>query len=47
MNKDELIKQIAYNIYLSRMRGEIEGNEQTDWNMAVEEYNKIFGGDYD
>jgi hypothetical protein len=44
-NKEKLIREIAYNIYLARMKGEIDGNEKTDWEMAVEEYNKIFGED--
>ena len=42
-NREELIRQIAYNFYLARVRGDIDGDEKTDWQMAVEEYEKIFG----
>jgi len=41
--KIKLIKQIAYNIYQARMRGEIDGNAETDWVEAEYIYNKIFG----
>jgi hypothetical protein len=43
MNKEELIRKIAYNIYCARKENNWEGDEKSDWEMAKLEYEQVFG----